>query len=89
MRPSVACPHGTNCHLWGVTPWVLLITNLPEKPECTTYRSPHQGNYWQAQSWQSGTTSGPPDGDLKRVHLWHTEGMDPGGIEPPGPQGVA
>ena len=38
-------------------------------------------------SCQSGMAGGPPNKDPGRVHLWPTEGMDPGGIEPPGPQG--
>ena len=87
MQPQVACLCHTDCHLWGVAPRILSSTNLPEKPKCPPHRSPYQGNCWQGCSCQSGTTGGHSDRDLRRVHLWPTEGMDPRGIEPPGPQG--
>ena len=59
------------------------------KPECLPHRSLCQGNCWQAHSGQPGTASGPPNGDLRIIHPQLPERMDPGGVEPLGPRGVA
>ena len=87
--PPVVCLCGTNCHLQGVAPGILLSSSLSKKHEYLPHRSPHQGHCWQGHSCQSGTASGPSNGDFRRVHPWPTEGMEPGSSESPGPQGVA
>ena len=61
-----------------------MSTNLSMEHECPSHRSPHQGNCWQGCPCQSGTASGPLDGDIRRVSLWSPERMDPGGITLPG-----
>ena len=53
------------------------------------HRSPCQGNCWQGHSNQPGTTGGPPNRNLRIVCLLPPERMDSGGVEPPGPGGVA
>ena len=63
--------------------------HLPEEPECLPHKSPCQGHCWQGHSCQSGSTSGLPNGGLRRVQSWPTEVMYPGSIESPGPKEVA
>ena len=74
IRPPVAHLCDTNYHIWGVTPGVLLSTNLPKEPECPLHRSPHWGNCGQGHSGQPGTASGPPDWDLRMVCIWPQKG---------------
>ena len=57
--------------------------------ECPPLRGPCQGHSWPGCSCKSGTPSGPPSRDLRWVHLWLKEGMDPESIESPRPRAVA
>ena len=76
MRPPGACPHGTDLHMWQVTPRFLPSVNLPEEPKCPSHRSPHQSNCWQGHSCQPGAMSGPPNRNYGRVFPQPPERME-------------
>ena len=74
---------------YRVTPGFLPSAILPEEPECLSYRSPNQSNCWQGCSSQPDAASGPRNQTSGKSACCPPEGMDPGGIEPPWPRGVA